>query len=1167
MVATNEKSFSLTEDLAIKPELTPAPIDLLTVSLPTQPSILVQDDDRQTIPQQKVISEKTVDQDRSVLQLPSDFLKTPTTTYQPKYCALTLPDRLVESLQGQAQQDGIDERSFLLAAFNALLYRYTQQEIIDLELRLPADETNGTDTIEIRTQIHSELSVHALIRHISTTLNDVQRSFNARSLQSQPDTLSKPCTSLPIAVTFVEEFFRIEGREQLLPESQPQTSVASDYPDLHLIILQQESSVSGLLQYNASLFQAETIQRLAGHLQLLLHGIVDDRDCTIAQLPLLTQAERQQLAGWQSAAVSYPQTPIHQYIEAHAVQQPEAIALRFKDQQLTYAELNQRANQLAHYLTQIGVGAEVRVAVCVEPSLEVAVSLLGVFKAGGVYVPLDATYPTERLTVILEETQPKVLLTQAHLLPQLPTLAEHSLCLDQDWASLHSFPTHNLVSEINLNQTSHLIYTSGTTGQPKGVATSYGNLVQYILAAQERFGFNQHDVMPAIARFTFSITMFELLSPLVAGGTLVLLEREHILDFKRLTQTLAQLTVIHTSPSLLQKLLAYIQDNHLNLKPFQRLRHVSTGGDMVPAALLDTMKRVFQQAEIYVIYGCSEVSCMGCTYPVTRDQEITKSRVGKPFSNVVVRLYDTHQNLVPIGIPGEIYIGGAGVTKGYLQREALTQEKFVTVDGQRCYRTGDLGRLDADGNLEMLGRTDFQVKLRGIRIELGEIEATLRQIPGVREGIVTVRELWNGEKGLVAYVVLDHDQPLVEEIRRFLQTKLPDYMIPAAFVVLEAMPVNINQKVDRRALPAPSQTRLQQTGETVAPTSKLEQQLIEIWEQALNVHPISIKDNFFDLGGHSLLAIAILTQIEQTIGKHLSITTLYQAPTIETLAIAIGKEAAPVAACQSLMVIQPGASKPPLFCIHVLGRGLKFYRPLATYLQPEQPLYGLSVQIVNAEQAPLNRVEALAAYYIKEMQILQPEGPYFLAGVSFGGIVAFEIAQQLRSQGQAVGLLALLDTDGPEAITTALMNEKFSNHWNQLLQLGPSYAFEKVIDKVNGVLNTWKDKVADSLKKLACKYYVRHRLSLPDRLHDFMFADEHHQASVLYTPQTYAGRIVLFRATDRALGVSETLDPQLGWGKIATGGVDAFGVPGNHLSMLSEPHVQVLANHLRTYLD
>jgi non-ribosomal peptide synthetase component F len=265
------------------------------------------------------------------------------------------------------------------------------------------------------------------------------------------------------------------------------------------------------------------------------------------------------------------------------------------------------------------------------------------------------------------------------------------------------------------------------------------------LAAQERFGFDCHDVMPAIARFTFSITMFELLSPLVAGGRLDILEREHILDFQRMVQTLQQSTVIHTSPSLLQKLLTYIQDNNLDLQSFRQLKHVSTGGDMVPTALLETMRRVFQKAEVYVIYGCSEVSCMGCSYPVVSDRPI-KSRVGKPFTNVSIRLYDSHLNLVPIGIPGEIYIGGAGVTQGYLQREALTQEKFVTIDGCRFYRTGDIGRFDTDGNLEMLGRADFQIKLRGIRIELGEIEATLRQAPGVREGVVMARELGTREQ-------------------------------------------------------------------------------------------------------------------------------------------------------------------------------------------------------------------------------------------------------------------------------------------------------------------------------------------------------------------------------------------------------------------------------------
>ncbi|HEY9655525.1 MAG TPA: AMP-binding protein, partial [Crinalium sp.] len=532
--------------------------------------------------------------------------------------------------------------------------------------------------------IHSELKVHALIEQSSTALSAVQAmALSAVSALEKP---SNDRSSLPVAVTFIEDFLRVGGKEQWLADFPLQASVASDGPDLHLILLQRKGSVTGVWQYNASLFQAETIQRLSGHLQVLLQGIVNDRDCTIAELPLLTQAETQQLlVEWQSATISYPQTLIHQLIEAHAVQRPEAIALTFNNQQLTYAELNQRANQVAHYLAQIGVSAEVRVAVCVEPSLDVVVTLLGIFKAGGVYLPLDPTHPIDRLTTILEETQPKVLLTQSHLLPRLPAITDHILCLDQEWALLHQFPTHNPEIEVRLEQTSHLVYTSVTTGKPKGVITSHSNLVQYILSAQERFGFNCHDVMPAIARFTFSITMFELLSPLVAGGKLMILEREHILDFQRMVQTLQQATVIHTSPSLLQKLLTYIQDNNLDLQSFQQLKHVSTGGDMVPTALLETMKRIFQAAEVYVIYGCSEVSCMGCSYPVVNDQPV-KSRVGKPFTNVSVRLYDSHLNLVPIGIPGEIYIGGAGVTQGYLQREALPQEKFVTIDGCRFYR-------------------------------------------------------------------------------------------------------------------------------------------------------------------------------------------------------------------------------------------------------------------------------------------------------------------------------------------------------------------------------------------------------------------------------------------------------------------------------------------------
>lgn len=865
----------------------------------------------------------------------------------------------------------------------------------------------------------------------------------------------------------------------------------------------------------------------------------------------------------------YPQIPIYQYIEARVAQNPNAIALTFKEQRLTYAELNKNANQLSHYLKSVGVGAEVRVAVCVEPSPEIAVSLLGILKAGGVYVPLNPTDPKERLTSILEDTQAKVLLTQAQFLPSLPTIAEHTICLDKNWETIQQLPTHNPETEIAIDKTAYIIYTSGTTGKPKGVMASHRNLVNYILATQERFGFNHLDVIPAIARFTFSISMFELLSPLVAGGTLVVVEREHILDFKQLTRTLEQLTMLHTVPSLMQKLLAYIKDNGLDLQKFQGIKHVFTGGDIVAPDLLEAMKNVFQKANVYVLYGCSEVSSLCSMYPVPRDQIVTKSRVGKPFNNVCIRLYDSERNLVPIGIPGEIYVGGAGVTKGYLDRDDLTQEKFVTLSGQRFYRTGDLGRFQPDGNLEFLGRTDFQIKLRGIRIELGDIEATLCQAPGVCEGVVMARELGSSEKCLVAYVVLDQTQnPAIEDIRRFLQAKLPDYMIPAAFVVLEVMPLNPNQKVDRRALPMPTPENLAGFKRVIPPRNESEQQLTEIWENVLGIQPIGIQNNFFELGGNSLLAVQMLTQIEKLWGKSLAIATLLQAPTIEEL-LKVLHNAKAEERIGDLVPLRSGGSKPPLFCIY----GVLLYQDLVNHLDPDQPVYGVFLQEevdllktgrVDQHNSILASVPAIAARYLQAVRSFQPHGPYYLAGESFGGVVAFEMATQLQAAGEEVALVALFDSWILNGCTQMPLAQRLKLHQKLLSKHGFSYIVKKVQRRTQML---WR-KLSASLYKV---YQQLHPFSGSISLAagEVTQLDVRNslrqQASRLYFPKPYSGRMVLFRAMERDV-FEVGYDRDLGWGPLAAFGLEIFDVPGDHLGILKDPNVRVLADKLQLYL-
>lgn len=1128
-----------------------------------------------------------------VLQLPSDFAKTPSTRYQPGYYPVAISGCSASLPITEIQTELIEQRSLILGAFEALLARYTQQETIAVGVNFVQTnaDTNVNSSFEVCSQIAIEQSTELLIQQISATLSQ----YTSVSV----DDGLLPRSSHPVAVTFVACYRPFEAVDQSLIWLQKHGHEFNHDADLHLAVMPVNQGVVGIWLYNMNLFLPETIQRLSGHFQTVLAEIQQYPTCPISQLPLLPPAEQHQLLVEScSATVDYPQVSLHQTIESHAQHTPEAIALRFQAQSLTYRALNEQANQLAHYLKHLGMAVGDHVAACIQPSLAIGPVLLGIFKAGGVYVPLDPTHPTERLAVILEDTQAKVLLTQSELLSHLPKSSNAVVCLDQSWETICSFPVHNIDDPIDLDQTAYIIYTSGTTGKPKGVMASHRNLINYILATQERLGFNRWDVIPVVARFTFSISLFELLSPLVAGGTLVVLEREHILDFSRLTQTLEQLTMLHAVPSLMQRLVAYIKEQGLDIQKFYGVKHIYTGGDIVPPDLLEALKSVFPQAEVGVLYGCSEVSSLCTAFPVPRDQTLTKSRIGRPFNNVRIRLYDAHQKLVPIGVPGEIYVGGAGVTQGYLNRAELTEKKFVTIDGQRFYRTGDVGRWGTDGNLEFLSRADFQIKLRGIRIELGDIESMLRRSPGVKDGVVAAQDLGSGEKSLVAYVVLDpglnsdrNQAVLIAEIRQFLATQLPDYMLPAAYIVLDAMPLNANQKVDRRALPLPSPENLAGSRPFVAPRNDVEQQLADLWEATMGIQRIGVQDNFFELGGNSLLAVSLITHIEKALGKKLPVSSLVTAPTISELAAVLSfNEGFQVQ--NSLVLLRKGGSQPPIFFIHDGDGETLLYRNLALCFKQEHPVYGIQPYSPKGQSILHTRFTDMAAYYVKQIRAIQPEGPYFLSGLCIGGILAFEMALQLQRQGQQIGMVGLIDAADVAASrqTGLITNQRFSSFSKSLSKyqhLGRSQRLLHIMlefGKKSRNVITYEvqakiSRISNTLKVRLLRSYLDHGIKPLKCLQQlsprtvFQFAEKD------YIPQElYQGEVMLFRATQKSSTFEGTLvddtpyselysDPLLGWEQRVTQGVKVYDIPGGHSSMLQQPNVQVLAEKMQAYID
>jgi amino acid adenylation domain-containing protein len=781
------------------------------------------------------------------LQLPLDRPQTPGVRVE-----WGTIDFVLSSIETSIEVEPFSQAALLLAVFAAQLGRYSGQSVVPLLVSLLNGTAGGARAANFDTSP-------------GTTVGNLLEQARAL-LRQRGDSRAPP--GLPAAVTLVEDDRPFDSAVAAARDAAPPGLA------LQLVVSANPQRPRAAFAYNARLLDATTVERLAGHYVHLLSQFTRRTGEGFESCDLLdaTEAAAVRAAGT-GASVAYPEVPIHRVFAARAAQRPGAVAVRFREETLDYGTLEQCANRLARALIARGAGRESRIIVCLEPGFDIAIALLGIFKAGAVYVPLDPNYPPARIHAILEDTRPKLVLSRAPLAARLGLGAEAALCIDRDAAEIEAQPTTDPDVEIDVTQTAYIFYTSGTTGKPKGVMASHRNLIFYILSAQRRYAFNSNDVMPAIARFSFSISLFELLSPLAAGGTLLLLEREHVVDPARMTQTMQQVSFFHAGPSLLRGMVAYIRKRHADFSVFDGVRHASSGGDMIPADLLESLKEIFRRAEVFVIYGSSEIACMGVTWPVPRDRVVTRTYVGNAFENVVVRVFDSQRRPVPFCVVGEICYAGSGVAKGYLNRDELTAEKFFAADGLRFYGTGDMGRLNARGELEILGRRDFQIQLRGMRIELGELEYALRKAPGVRDGVVAAHADGDAEKTLVAYVVFQPEgERSVSAVRQHMIDSLPDYMVPSYYVELEALPLNHNMKVDRRALPplTAADRRGAAATQLRAPQTETEKLLVDIWHRLLGANDIGIDDNFFELGGHSLLAFELIAEIETRVGVSLN---------------------------------------------------------------------------------------------------------------------------------------------------------------------------------------------------------------------------------------------------------------------------------------------------------
>ena len=1094
------------------------------------------------------------------LELPTDHVRPAIQSGYGSKEVFELSRSLTKKLKDLSNREGVSFYMLLMASFDVLLNRYTGQNDILVATTIAGrdrKEIQGVmglflNTLVLRTDLTGNPTFRELLERVREVILEahanrhvpfeyvVQETQATRDLARNP--LAQVLFSLEPPLPVLESGWTITLSD---------VAVHTSKYDLYFNLDDRPDGFAAWIEYNTDIYDAATIKRMVEHWQTLLSGIVRDPDLHISELPLLTKRERKQLlVEWNNTQAPYPiEQCVHQLFEAQVERTPEATAVVCAEGTLSYRELNQKANQLAHHLQQRGVGPDQLVGLCLDRSLDMMVALLGTLKAGGAYVPLDPAYPPDRIAYMLHESQTSLLLTQHDLLEQLPQERPDVICIDTDWSQISQEDTSNVESEVNAGQRMYVIYTSGSTGRPKGVQILHRAVTNFLFSMQHDLKISEEDTLLAVTTLSFDIAVLELFLPLVTGARLRLERREVTADGARLAaKIMAQHpTIMQATPATWRMLL------DANIPDFHQLQ-ILCGGEAMPQDLRDQLAAK-EPAVIWNLYGPTETTIWSTMCQIVPEQdEIT---IGRPIANTQIYILDTHKQPVPIGILGELYIGGAGLARGYLNQPAITAEKFVhnpfsNDPASRLYRSGDLVRYLADGRIEFQGRLDHQVKIRGFRIELGEIETTLKLLPTVNQAVVIAREDIPGDKRLVAYITKACKLvPTQSDLREMLQRHLPEYMVPSAFVLLDELPLTPNGKTDRRALPAPDTSR--STDTFVPPKTQLHYQLLAIWEELLNVQPIGIQDNFFLLGGHSLLATRLISKIEQTFHKQVSLSSLFKGPTIARLADVL-EEQGDTGPRSPITPIQVQGAKAPFFFLHGDYRNGAFYcYPLAHHLGADQPFYALEPYDFSGQQeAP--SFDTIIKAQIELIRSVQPEGPYQLGGFCDGGLTAYEIARQLRQRGEQVNFLVLIDSAYPPLLHKVMHSAL--NRAGKLIGLSPAQQLEcflRLRHTYKYLRNQRKLTDFDGLNALDPSI---HTLTP----HMAVLREEgipiFEWAIAAYGYQSYPGKVTLFRCSE------EPFDKT--WQRKAAHeqNIEVATIPGTHETCRTD-HIQDLAEQLK----
>jgi amino acid adenylation domain-containing protein len=1091
----------------------------------------------------------------SSVDLPTDHPRPPVQTFEGGRQRMRIHSTLVERLRGLSQSRGAKLFATLVAAFNVLLFRCARQEDLVVGTRVSGRRARPEfgrvvgpleNMLALRTDMSGDPSFADLLIRVQEVVEgafahqEVPFEALVRELRLERDMSRHPLFQIMLAMQSSDATNGDLGEGASLVE----VEIPTEQFDLSIEFAEQANELEARFGYNTDLFDASTIARMMGHFRILLESAGKDPGMSISRMPLLGEAERRQLlVEWNDTRVSYPrEVPVHKLVEEQVEKTPDSVAVIYQSERLTYRQLNNRANQLAHRLQQSGVGPDVLVAVCAERSVELVVALLSALKAGGAYVPLDPEYPKDRLETILQDANPPVILTQTNLLDRLPAGARGVFCLDRDWPSLELESVENLPTICGGKSLAYAIYTSGSTGKPKGVPNVHEGIVNRLLWMQNMYKLTGSDRVLQKTPFSFDVSVWEFIWPLLTGATLVMARPGGHRDPAYLVNLIAEqrVTTLHFVPSMLSIFL-----ESADLERCRSVRLVFASGEALPFEL---QQRFFERmgSELHNLYGPTEAA-VDVTYWACRpNSQLSIVPIGRPIANTQIYILDANLQPVPIGVPGELHIGGVGLARGYLNRPDLTAEKFIPdpfseMPGARLYKTGDLARFLSDGNIEYLGRLDYQVKLRGFRIELGEIEAVLVECAGVLQAVVVVREDHPGDKRLIAYLIAAPGKELdLENLRGDVKDKLPDYMVPSRLVLMERLPMTTSGKVDRKALPAPPLER-GTTTTAVAPRNEVEARLALLFESVLGLPSVGVTDNFFDLGGHSLLAGRLLALVNEATGTQIPLSALFRGATVESLARLIERE--PEAEHDPVvMEIQHGESgRLPFFAIVPPGEESLGYAMLARHMGPAHTVYKIQGNApVTRGKRPYSEQEmrALTDEYLAAMRSVQPHGPYCLGGLCDGTHIAEQIVLKLEAHGDEVGLFAIFDT---------WVLQHSQRRW-----LWKIYYYAQRLREIKKLslsqrIATYKRVAGNKVQNLVGAKPVRtdwQQAYWPEG----------------FTPTRFRAPVILFKRPKQPFYYVD--DPHMGWGARAGGGVEIHEVDFHHLEILREPHVRIFGREL-----